>query len=180
MNEGETEQVITLQASLGWFPHWYTTTLHHSRFDNITVSELADLSDQSKLNAEFLSASGQSEVEFRPLKEAIIFIDNYLKTGKFEKQAFENIISILLEIDQKMNIIVDDYKDADQADENGVGAPIWCFVHRYAMNLLGICILIEDVYEESDDKIGLLKLLNDRKRQDPDSDPSKEKIPEPA
>ena len=180
MDEDQLEKIIALQTSLGWFPYWYTTTLRHSRFDNITVAELSALSDKSKLNAEFLSASGQREIDFRPLKEAIVFIDKYLKTGSLREETCKNIISILLETEEKMKNIVADYQDAGHAEENGAGAPIWCFVHGYAANLLGICVLIEDVCEEGDDKIGLLNLLNERKRQDPDADPSKDKIPEPA
>lgn len=180
MDKERLNDLLELQASLGLFPYWYTTVINHSRFKNISVSELSALSDKSKTNAEFLSASGQSEIDFNILKDAITLIDEYLNSSQLELDKFKLLGKKLVQIDEKMEQIVLDYVQSRHAEDNGEGAPIWCFVHRYAANLMGICILIEDFIDDKDDKLQLLRELNERKRKDPDADPSKEKIPEPV
>lgn len=157
----------TQATLLGFFPYYYTTVLHHSRFENLTVAETLPLSKKTRLLGEFLAAQGYKEVDFEPLKRVIQFVDSYLRFGTFQREQFASLVKEVTQIDADFGEVVTDHIDAEQAQDNGEGAPLVLFTYRYATNLLLLCDMIEQDCP-SENKSQVRKLCWDSRRQDPD------------
>jgi hypothetical protein len=176
MRKYEAAEVI---GAFGYFSHYYTTVTHHSRFPKITYAETQILSDKTKAMGEFMAAVGIPEIDFSILKDVLTFVDDYLDTGEFKEDVWKILLQDLEKIREPFSEIIDGYKQAGIADEEGNGAHIVLFVPIYAENLLICCDMLDKVYEEKH-KREVLDFVKTLKRNDPDGDPQKEQVPEPV
>lgn len=159
---------------LGYFPHRYTNVVQHARFPKLTFSETQILSPKTKVLGEFIAAAGYQEIDFSLLRNVIDFVDDYLRTGIFDKEACSKQVQALSPLNDALMEVANDFTAAGLADEDGVGAPAVLFAHNNALLLLQTCHMIETM-TEPDKKLELLALCEKRKRNDPD--PDREDVP---